>query len=80
MYHSIIISGKNTYDEWGLVPMSRPVVNPPTVKTTYVDPRLYVLTSAGNSLWSERRLLGVLCEGGQELGKCLLNSDELSPW
>lgn len=37
MYHSIIISGKNTYDEWGLVPMSRPVVNPPTVKTTYVD-------------------------------------------
>lgn len=37
MYHSINISGKNTYREWGLVPTSRPVVNPPEVKTTYVD-------------------------------------------
>ena len=37
MYHSLIISGKNTFDEWGLVPTTRPVVNPPTVKTTYVD-------------------------------------------
>ena len=37
MYHSLIISGKNTFSEWGIVPTSRPVVNPPTVKTTYVD-------------------------------------------
>lgn len=37
MYHSLIISGKNTYDEWGIVPISRPVVNPPEEKTTYVD-------------------------------------------
>ena len=37
MYHSLIISGKNTYAEWGLIPTSRPVVNPPEVKTTYVD-------------------------------------------
>ena len=37
MFHSIIISGKDTYREWGLVPTSRPLVNPPTVKTTYVD-------------------------------------------
>ena len=37
MYHSIIISGKNTYEAWGLVPTSRPVINPPEVKTTYVD-------------------------------------------
>ena len=37
MYHSINISGKNTYDEWGLVPTSRPVITPPQVKTTYVD-------------------------------------------
>ena len=33
MYHSLIISGKNTFSEWGMVPTSRPVVNPPT----YVD-------------------------------------------
>lgn len=37
MYHSLIISGKNTFSEWGMVPTSRPVVNPPEVKTTYVD-------------------------------------------
>lgn len=37
MYHSLIISGKNTFEEWGMVPTSRPVVNPPKVKTTYVD-------------------------------------------
>ncbi len=37
MYHSLIISGKNTYTEWGLVPTSRPAVNPPAVKTTYVE-------------------------------------------
>lgn len=37
MYHSIIISGKDTFNEWGLVPTSRPVINPPEPKTTYVD-------------------------------------------
>ena len=37
MYHSLIISGRNTFTEWGLIPTSRPVVNPPEVKTTYID-------------------------------------------
>lgn len=37
MYHSLTISGKNTYEEWGIVPTSRPLVAPPEVKTTYVD-------------------------------------------
>lgn len=37
MYHSLIISGRNTFDAWGMVPTSRPAVNPPSVKTTYVD-------------------------------------------
>ena len=37
MYHSLIISGRNTYTEWGLIPTSRPVVDPPQVKTTCVD-------------------------------------------
>ena len=36
-HHSIIISGKNTFTEWGLIPTSRPVVNPPEVKTNYVE-------------------------------------------
>ena len=37
MYHSLIITGKNTYDEWEMVPTTRPVVAPPEVKTKYVD-------------------------------------------
>lgn len=35
--HSIIISGQNTYDVWGLVPTSRPVINPPSPKITCFD-------------------------------------------
>ena len=37
MHHSLIISGRNTYDAWGLIPTSRPVVDPPEIKATYVD-------------------------------------------
>lgn len=36
-FHSLIISGKHTYDEWHMVPTSRPVVNPPAVKTNLVE-------------------------------------------
>ena len=37
MYHSITIGSKNTWDDWKLVPVSRPVVVPPKRKTNYVD-------------------------------------------
>lgn len=37
MYHSLTIGNKNTWDDWHLVPTSRPVVNPPKPKTIYVD-------------------------------------------
>lgn len=37
MYHSITFGTKNTWDDWHLVPTSRPVVNPPTLKTKYVN-------------------------------------------
>lgn len=44
MYHSITFyknddfsSGINTYDDWFLIPASRPVFNPPSVKTKYID-------------------------------------------
>lgn len=37
MQHSIVIGGHNTYDEWGLVPVSRPYVCQPEVKTNYID-------------------------------------------
>lgn len=37
MYHSIIIGDKNTWADWYLIPSSRPVINPPTPKTKYVD-------------------------------------------
>lgn len=32
MYHSITFGNKNTYDDWKLVPETRPVVNPPEPK------------------------------------------------
>lgn len=37
MYHSITIGEKNTWDDWHLIPSSRPLFNPPPVKTNYVE-------------------------------------------
>ena len=37
MYHSITFGDKNTWDDWYLIPSSRPVITPPSPKTTYVD-------------------------------------------
>lgn len=37
MYHSITIGDKNTWDDWHLIPTTRPLFNPPTVKTNLVN-------------------------------------------
>ena len=37
MYHSITFGDKNTWDDWHLVPSSRPVIAPPDVKSKTVD-------------------------------------------
>lgn len=37
MYHSITFGDKNTWDDWFLIPTSRPVFNPPKPKTAYID-------------------------------------------
>lgn len=37
MYHSITIGDKNTWDDWHLIPSSRPLVSPPNVRTNLVD-------------------------------------------
>lgn len=37
MYHSVYFGEKNTWDDWHLIPVSRPVILPPNVKTNYVD-------------------------------------------
>lgn len=37
MYHSITIGNKNTWDDWYLIPSSRPLFSPPAPKTVYVD-------------------------------------------
>lgn len=37
MYHSITIGSKNTWDDWHLIPASRPVFVPPVVKTNSID-------------------------------------------
>lgn len=36
-YHSITIGAYNTWINWRLIPTSRPVVNPPEVKTNFVE-------------------------------------------
>lgn len=36
-YHSITFGDKNTWDDWHLVPETRPVFEPPEVKTNYID-------------------------------------------
>lgn len=37
MYHSITFGDKNTWDDWHLIPKSRPLFNPPEIKTHYVE-------------------------------------------
>lgn len=37
MYHSITFGDKNTWDDWHLVPSSRPVFNPPSQKIKTLD-------------------------------------------
>lgn len=61
MYHSITfypenepldsVYAKNTWDDWHLIPSSRPVIVPPEQKTTIVDvPGSYGTIDASNSL------------------------------
>lgn len=35
--HSVTFGEKNTWDDWHLIPSSRPVFNPPEFKSNYVD-------------------------------------------
>lgn len=37
MYHSITFGDKNTWDDWHLIPSSRPLFNPPSTKTQIID-------------------------------------------
>lgn len=37
MYHSITFGDKNTWDDWHLIPSSRPIFQPPEVKTNYIE-------------------------------------------
>ncbi len=37
MYHSVTFGTKNTWDDWHLIPTSRPLFNPPSVKTNLIE-------------------------------------------
>ncbi len=37
MYHSITFGNKNTWDDWFLIPSSRPVFKPPEAKTLFLE-------------------------------------------
>ena len=56
--HSIIIGDKNTYDDWHIVPTTRPVVNTPEIDDQYVSipaggelDYTDVLTGYFNAVW-----------------------------
>lgn len=37
MFHSVTFGEKNSWDDWHLIPTSRPVINPPQVDTKFVE-------------------------------------------
>lgn len=37
MYHSVTFDGKNSWDDWHLIPTSRPSIAQPDLKTNYVE-------------------------------------------
>lgn len=37
MYHSVTFGDKNSWEDWHLIPSSRPVINPPEPKTMLLD-------------------------------------------
>ena len=37
MYHSVTFGEKNSWEDWHLIPTSRPVINPPEAKTMTID-------------------------------------------
>lgn len=37
MYHSVTYGEKNTWEDWHLIPKTRPLFNPPSLKENYVD-------------------------------------------
>ena len=37
MYHSITFGEKNTWDDWHLIPKTRPLFNPPAAKTYFLE-------------------------------------------
>lgn len=37
MYHSVTFGEKNSWDDWYLIPSTRPVINPPKKKTNFID-------------------------------------------
>lgn len=37
MYHSVTFGNRNSWDDWHLIPSTRPVINPPPLKSHYVD-------------------------------------------
>ena len=37
MYHSVTFGNKNSWTDWHLIPSSRPVINPPPVRTNFIE-------------------------------------------
>lgn len=79
MYHSITIGDKNTWDDWHLIPATRPLFNPPTVKENMVnipggDGVLDLTASlAGRPTYNNQPVPGLsMCRTGSRIGPCCI--------
>ena len=64
MYHSITIGDKNTWDDWKMIPVSRPVVAPPVEKILSVN-----VPGRDGTTYLSKSLTVTRCQGpGRELG------------
>lgn len=75
MYHSIFFGDKNTWDDWHIVPTSRPVLKPPAQKTNYVD-----IPGADGSFDFSETLTGYPTYNDREGSFEFLVMNDYQPW
>lgn len=75
MYHSVTFGTKNTWKDWKIVPSTRPVINPPPVKTQYVD-----IPGGNGSLDLTESLIGRAAYGNRTGSIEFIVADQDTPW
>lgn len=74
MYHSITFGEKNTWDDWRLIPSSRPLFSPPEVKVASLE----IPGTSGNLDMSE--LYGRILYGNRKGSFNFIVENDFRPW